>query len=321
MIHVQHTKDAENLSLKNFSFHKRSLCLCRGFFLFIVLLFSSCQTAQNITDSQSFYEHQKIPYLPSQINWQKIDNTSFASSFSYINKDYPLRYHCIRIDLTSPELTIVTYPDLDTSFKDSFFSALSAEAFCQKTDCIIALNAAPFELKNFRLKKLSYLSSKRKIVGIHNVQKKQLSPPVERYSAIGFKKDVQGFKGKIFSSQLPDMICDFDFVFGGFFTILKDYEINNSFKKINNSRTALGLSEDGRILFILAVEGENHLQSSGLSYPECAQIMLALGASDALQMDGGGSTSLYINNKNFLSYQPKRKPAVFIGFKDLRTSD
>ena len=57
-------------------------------------------------------------------------------------------------------------------------------------------------------------------------------------------------------------------------------------------RTALGLSKDRRWLYVLAVEGRHKGVSIGAGYSDLADIMLLLGASDAVNMDGGGSTAL-----------------------------
>ena len=73
-------------------------------------------------------------------------------------------------------------------------------------------------------------------------------------------------------------------------------------------------AEDGKTLFLLCAEGERKGKSVGLSYQDSSDILLAAGAKDAIQMDGGGSTSLFVNGKNFLSYPSIRKNAVFIGF-------
>ena len=57
-------------------------------------------------------------------------------------------------------------------------------------------------------------------------------------------------------------------------------------------RTVLGLSQDRRWLYVLALEGRHPGISLGANYFDLAQIMLSLGATDAINMDGGGSTTL-----------------------------
>ena len=57
-----------------------------------------------------------------------------------------------------------------------------------------------------------------------------------------------------------------------------------------NSRTAVGSSSNGKTLYLVAVEHSNH--SRGLEQYELAAIMVALGSQTAVNLDGGGSTTM-----------------------------
>lgn len=59
-----------------------------------------------------------------------------------------------------------------------------------------------------------------------------------------------------------------------------------------NPRTAAGVSEDGQFLHLVAVDGRQPGYSEGTTLFETAELMLALGAFDALNLDGGGSTTM-----------------------------
>ncbi|MBO0656200.1 phosphodiester glycosidase family protein [Streptomyces triculaminicus] len=56
-------------------------------------------------------------------------------------------------------------------------------------------------------------------------------------------------------------------------------------------RTAAGLASHGRRLYLLALDGDPAYRS-GLTVPELAWTMRAIGAVDAFNLDGGGSTTL-----------------------------
>ena len=56
-------------------------------------------------------------------------------------------------------------------------------------------------------------------------------------------------------------------------------------------RTAIGVSADRKRAWIVVVDGRQP-DAVGASLPELAQIFAELGASDALNLDGGGSTTL-----------------------------
>ena len=56
-------------------------------------------------------------------------------------------------------------------------------------------------------------------------------------------------------------------------------------------RTAAGVSADGRTLWLVAADGRQPGYSVGLTLPELADLFISLGADDALNLDGGGSTA------------------------------
>jgi hypothetical protein len=58
-----------------------------------------------------------------------------------------------------------------------------------------------------------------------------------------------------------------------------------------NPRTLAGVDRDGRLL-VVTVDGRRPGHSVGASFAESAAIMRALGAEDALNLDGGGSTAM-----------------------------
>ncbi len=60
-------------------------------------------------------------------------------------------------------------------------------------------------------------------------------------------------------------------------------------------RSAIGLSEDGRALFLVAVDGRQE-HSRGVTLEELGQLMQRLGAHQALNLDGGGSTALVVKD-------------------------
>ena len=58
-----------------------------------------------------------------------------------------------------------------------------------------------------------------------------------------------------------------------------------------NPRTAIGVSEDGNTLILAVVDGRQAGWSVGMTLPELADLMIREGAHDAVNLDGGGSSS------------------------------
>ena len=59
-------------------------------------------------------------------------------------------------------------------------------------------------------------------------------------------------------------------------------------------RTAAGVTKDGRHLILLVLDGRQPKHSIGASLHDTARWLLALGAHDGINLDGGGSTILVI---------------------------
>jgi hypothetical protein len=57
-------------------------------------------------------------------------------------------------------------------------------------------------------------------------------------------------------------------------------------------RTGVGLSEDGRYLYLIAIDGRQSGYSVGVTTSDEAALMIDLGIFDGLNLDGGGSTAL-----------------------------
>ncbi|HEU4752525.1 MAG TPA: phosphodiester glycosidase family protein, partial [Armatimonadota bacterium] len=62
--------------------------------------------------------------------------------------------------------------------------------------------------------------------------------------------------------------------------------------KARHPRTAVGFN--GRKLYLFVTDGRQPGYSIGMSLPEVAQVMKELGCTDALNMDGGGSSTLWV---------------------------
>jgi exopolysaccharide biosynthesis protein len=68
---------------------------------------------------------------------------------------------------------------------------------------------------------------------------------------------------------------------------------DRTFVTNRHNRTAVGIRDDGTVLLLVA-DGR-FKQAEGLSLTELQQILRWLGCRDALNLDGGGSTTLFLN--------------------------
>ncbi len=68
---------------------------------------------------------------------------------------------------------------------------------------------------------------------------------------------------------------------------------DNSFIVTKHPRSAIYTTKDGKTVF-LTVDGRSRGNAIGVSIPELAHLISALGGEDALNLDGGGSTTLWM---------------------------
>lgn len=266
----------------------------RCIFLAVLILFVSCASRSQFSDEGRESLYPASAYLPESFAWQEVTDQAGEAvpglwRFDFENPDIPLIYHAAKIELQGFIL--------DTSEWER------TSDFAAREKCLLAMNATPF--------------SRTGLAGIHKAGNEVLSSPVARYAALGLNCGVDGSltNARVFESQVDETLRDFDFALGGFFVVLKDGQVRQDFLRRCDSRSGVGVSADGRTLYLLVVEGEKANQSVGLSYPECGELFLAMGCKDALEMDGGGSSELCINGRSVLSYRVRRVQGNSFGFK------
>ncbi len=75
-----------------------------------------------------------------------------------------------------------------------------------------------------------------------------------------------------------------------------------------NPRTALGFNS--RYLYLVEVDGRQKGLSLGMTFAELANLMKSIGCTDAMNLDGGGSSTFWLNGKVMNSPSDKHERAV-----------
>lgn len=73
-----------------------------------------------------------------------------------------------------------------------------------------------------------------------------------------------------------------------------DTEGQPGFATGRHPRTAVGIARSGKRLFLVVVDGRQKPYSDGMTLRDLANLMLALGARDAINLDGGGSSTFVV---------------------------
>ncbi len=89
----------------------------------------------------------------------------------------------------------------------------------------------------------------------------------------------------------PALIKD-SLVASNFGTVEVDTNIGNHSIQGNQPRTGIGIIDENHYVFVV-VDGRSKGYSRGVSLDEFAQIFAGLGCTDAYNIDGGGSSTMY----------------------------
>ena len=206
----------------------------------------------------------------------------------------PLIAHVVKVDLLHPSISIVTTEQARfygaQGCRQGQIRGETTQEFAERLHTVAACNAAPFHARSL------FFHPCRTVIGIHITEFCRMSAPNAHYGALLFYADKRAQIVDVQTEAVfPAAVCH---ALGGFWTILKSGVVLPQKLERRDSRTAVGLAPGGTTLFMLAVEGEWKSRSQGLSYTETAVLLRALGASDALQFDGGSSSTLVLQEDN-----------------------
>lgn len=204
-------------------------------------------------------------------------------------KEGPNRIHALFIDLDHPAPAFTVNQPEDRGMEASEF----AEAY----DVDIAVNGGFYDVAN------------HDPIGL-TMGEGALWEDSRDYEKYGYVAFGEGNRVEI---STPAEVLDkpkpwMEHIVSGTPLLVEDGEIavehggNNLARK--HPRTAIGLDEEGRTLILAVVDGRWPGQSHGMSLTELADLMKDLGANRALNLDGGGSTTLYIRNADGVVNRP-----------------
>ncbi len=274
------------------------------------LVFLSCASRPEIERAN----FSAIEMSNKKFEWQELEKGLWLSTLYYEN--YPLIVHAVKIDLSNPKLKIVSTDEkrFDTGGKVKMQTTMQ---FAKKHNTLIA------SVANFFYTKSYIFSSRARILGLYMSNGKTLNPAHKNFGSVYFFKDNSALisdAGEVFEKK--DISTSVNKAISGRKMILKNGKaIITGLHPIEDSRTCLGLAKDRKSLYLVFIEAENKRKSRGITYDQTAFFMKKLGATDAIQLDGGGSSSLIVkqNGKQkiiapSISNLGLRRVAVNIGF-------
>ena len=291
---------------------RKSKVLANFIFLSLLFILFSCSSTKVVTPKLEInikdYETKNLPveYLcPENLSWQPLKNgKNNIEGFQIIHhklKELNVSWTCVKVDLDTQGLELVACPYPDE--KGLSPTLRHVKEFAKENDAIIAVNATPWKNKTYP----------NDAVGIVKIDGVEYFPPVDYYSAITFS--LNPLRAHIFDTQTQSEIDNYPYAFGGFFQVLKDGEVL-PFSKTRRSRVSIGTNADGSELFFFVISTIFLPDDrNGFTFEECAIVLKQLGCTDAMHFDGGHSSCLVINKKDFQKPLLNRKIPIAIGLK------
>jgi hypothetical protein len=199
-----------------------------------------------------------------------------------------IQLHCVRVDLTTPGLKLCTTGRADGWTKDSRETLRQStrdfirSSTSTKKPVVFAANADAFSPWPAPWNQ----STPTNLSGLAIADGVVVSPATGSPSLLIDKS------GKAFIEQTtPGFSTDnVQLAVSGFSLCLVDGKPQPSGTDLH-PRTGLGISADGRFIFVMAIDGRKY-SSPGATTQELGTWLQEHGADDAINMDGGGSTTL-----------------------------
>ncbi len=221
-------------------------------------------------------------------DWQPIFLGVDYAAFR-IEGDEPLAVLAARVDLQAEGISFLVTPDNGDRPMET--DGRKTSSFLREHRCQVAVNASPFKPVG------GAEGDPKEVLGLAISRGTLVSPSNDQYDAIL----IDGANRVTFDSP-PFELDDVQNAAAGFHLLLQ-YGKNLGHDDERHPRTAVGVSEDGRYLYLMVIDGRQSKHSIGASTKTTARWLQCLGAHDGLNLDGGGSTTLVIEG-------PDGKPAV-----------
>ncbi len=220
-----------------------------------------------------------VARAPLMASWQPIFVGVEKATLS-ATSPRPMRGAAVRIDLKAPGIAFFATPGNGEAAGET--TALKTSGFLEKYRLQAAVNAAPFDVV------YDFEGGAEDVKGLLVSEGAVISAPQSLPALL------IGRKNRAWVARAPVNPAGAWNAVGGFAVILEKGRVIRPAKDPLHPRTVAGVSKEGRYLYWLAIDGRQPGRSDGAKTAEAAEWLLALGAWDGLNLDGGGTTTLCV---------------------------
>ncbi|MDB6069676.1 MAG: hypothetical protein JWL81_847 [Verrucomicrobiales bacterium] len=216
----------------------------------------------------------------SKLDWKPVFEGVSQASLT-LAAPRPLRAQVLKVSLATPGLSVVATPDNGDAPGET--TGQKTTNFLKAMKCQAAVNAGPFD------KVSSQEGLGLDVSGLQVSGGKTVSPD-NGYPALIFLADgTARIQKKPFPGKgIQEAVCGFHIILSGGKTVATDLALH--------PRTAAGLSADGRTMWLLVVDGRQAGYSEGCTTVEMAEWFRDMGAVSGINLDGGGTTTMVLQD-------------------------
>ena len=248
----------------------------------------------------AFLRLQAAPILGPWVPLFKgIDHQSAVNTVDTPDFQNLMAIHALRIDLHDPDIQFLSTPRLVTNYQANVqeTAGMTVSGFLKATHVQAAINANFYDPPDSELGE----GTPRTVRGLAISKGEQVSPASAGYAAT-LMIDATNH-AKIIPTNWPPTSTEgiWTAVSGDYPLLVEGVNISRKYLGTGgihgmNPRTAMGLSQDRRYLYLLTIDGRQPGYSEGAYDFETAGWLLLLGAYHGFNLDGGGSTTLSIED-------------------------
>jgi hypothetical protein len=226
---------------------------------------------------------------PQRTNEQLFDGVTYTKEV----RTSPRRMvvHIVKVELTKPGVKpLVTPPDNPKD--DKPYNARTTSEFTKQNRVQLAINGGGFSpWYDYKLVFFPHTGDKVKPLG------------TVVYENFSLNLEQDEFPLVLFGGNRPIDIGyirgDAEYAVSGIRMLVDDGQVVSGLNNWDKApRTAVGNTQNGQTMIIVVIDGRQSGYSNGATLQELAQILLDNGAYDALELDGGGSSTLVLNPRN-----------------------
>lgn len=257
--------------------------------------------------SEAYIVAQEVSAKPQETEQEKVGEEvrwklpSFAS-YQHLVRSEPrnLQIHLLTIrDLQKARFEVVSGEDPDGEGEVEA-TLRSPRMLAESVGAIAAINTAAWSMfpDPETGKNPGYVQGGRADVhGWVLSGEKQISAPQAGYWSVVLERSG---RARIEEFGTPKVVrergVDPRWVISGFRGILKEGKVLVDASEVRHPRTAIGLNADGTTMTWMVVDGRQKGYSEGVSEEELAKLLLEQGCTEGINLDGGGSTSMWMKD-------------------------